>query len=180
VSDQPGQSGRPDPEPAADERAMKQCPDCAEMILEAARKCRYCGYRYDRPAQAQEGLFAHLMRRSAPRMTMTETLEQLGVELEQGEQPAGLWLAQVSGVDGYVVLTDQRLFFVMGLRHQKAATTAPWQHRLDELAGAEITSHRWKAALVLRWADSPAVSIEGLAPKDLQRLHSAVLDRVPS
>jgi hypothetical protein len=160
---------------------MKACPDCAEMVLEAARKCRYCGYRFDRPPSSQasqEGLFAHLMRRSAPRLTMTETLQQLGVELETGERTTGLWLGQIKGIDGYVVLTDRRLIFVIGLRHQQGSP-APWQHRLDELAGAEITSHRWKAALLLHWRDSPDMRIDGLAQKDLQPLHSALLARVP-
>jgi hypothetical protein len=176
VSSEQGQ----DQEPSAthDERAMKACPDCAEMILEAARKCRYCGYRYD-VQPAQEGLFAHLFRRPAQHLTMTETLQQLGVELHPGERPAGLWLAQVRGVDGYVVLTDERLCFVMGLRHRNE-TRAPWQRPLTELAGAEIAAHRRKATLVLRWRDSPALSIDGLAQKDVQRLHSALLERVSS
>ena len=46
--------------------------------------------------------------------------------------------------------------------------------------GAEIASHRWKATLVLHWLDSSDLTIEGLAQKDLQRLHSALLDRVRS
>ena len=179
-----GHSGGQDQKPGAtrDERAMKACPDCAELVLEAARKCRYCGYRFDRPSSQaqQEGLFAHLFRRPAQHLTMTETLEQLGVELHPGERPVGLWLAQVRGVDGYVVLTDARLFFVMTLRHQQAATTAPWQRPLTELEGAEITTHRRKATLVLRWRDSATLSIDGLAQKDLHRLHSALLERVSS
>jgi hypothetical protein len=161
---------------------MKACPDCAEMVLEAARKCRYCGYRFDRQPTsqaAQEGLVAHLFRRPAPHLTMTETLQQFGVDLDPGERPAGLWLGRVQGVDGYVVLTNERLCFIMGLRHQKEAP-GPWQHRLDELAGAEITTHRWRAALVLHWLDSPDLSIDGLARNDLRRLHSALLDRVRS
>ena len=55
---------------------------------------------------------------------MTETLEQLGVELEPGERTTGLWLGQVKGIDGYVVLTDARLVFVIGLRHQKGVARA--------------------------------------------------------
>jgi hypothetical protein len=162
---------------------MKACPDCAELVLEAARKCRYCGYRFDgQPVSQppQEGLFAHLLRRAPRHLTMAETLEQLGVELDPGERPVGLFLGQVRRVDGYLVLTEARLLFVMGLLHQKAATTAPWQRRLDELAGAEITTHHWKAVLVLHWADSAELSIEGLARNDLHRLHSALLDRVSS
>jgi hypothetical protein len=183
VSLEQGQSGGQDEEPAPTqgERAMKACPDCAELVLEAARKCRYCGYRFDRPSSKapQEGLFAHLLRRPAQHLTMIETLEQLGVELRPGERPVGLWLAQVTGVDGYVVLTDERLCFVMGLRHRNE-TRAPWQRPLTELEGAEISTHRRKATLVLRWRDSPAMSIDGLAQKDLQRRHSALLDRVSS
>ena len=160
---------------------MKACPDCAEMVLEAARKCRYCGYRFDQPTARpapQEGLLAHLFRRSAPHLTMAETLQQLGVELDAGERPAGLWLGRVKGVDGYVVLTDERLLFVSGVRVRKDPP-APRQHSLDELAGAQITtSHRWKTTLVLHWLDSPDTSIEGPTRKDLQRLHSALLDRV--
>jgi hypothetical protein len=160
---------------------MKACPDCAEMVLEQARKCRYCGYWFDgqQPASQQGGSFAQLFRRSAPHLTMTQTVRQLGVELAPRERPAGLWLSRVEGVDGYVVLTDERLLFVVGLRHQKDSP-APWQHRLDELAGAEITSHRRKAALVLHWRDSPAMSIDGLARNDLQRLHSALLAVAPN
>ncbi len=28
-------------------RGSKECPDCAELIREAARKCRFCGFRFD-------------------------------------------------------------------------------------------------------------------------------------
>ena len=31
----------------AQESDLKACPDCAENVRTAARKCRYCGYRFD-------------------------------------------------------------------------------------------------------------------------------------
>ncbi len=155
---------------------MKACPDCAEMVLAAARKCRYCGHEF-RPATSAPpsvSLFRFLMRRSAPQLTMTETLEQLGIELDQGEQPAGLWLGRAYGSDGYVVLTDARLFFAAGLR-RAPGNPLPRQHSLDELAGAEVATRRWKSGLVLHWHHSPDMRIDGLARKHLRQLHSALL-----
>ena len=155
---------------------MKACPDCAELVLAAARKCRYCGYEF-RPAptpSASLGLFAFLMRRSAPPLTMAETLEQLGIELDPGERLDGLWLGRAYGTDGYVVLTDARLFFAGGLR-RAPGNPRPRQHSLDELAGAEVATRHWKSELVLHWHDSPDMSIDGLAPKHLRQLHSALL-----
>jgi len=155
---------------------MKACPDCAEMVLAAARKCRYCGYEF-RPATSAPpnvGLLSFLMRRSAPPLTMTETLEQLGIELDPGERLDGLWLGRAYGTDGYVVLTDARLFFAAGLR-RAPANPPPRQHSLDELAGAEVATRHWKSELVLHWHDSPDMSIDGLAPKHLRQLHSALL-----
>jgi predicted amidophosphoribosyltransferase len=36
-----------DPPPLAVARPTKTCPDCAETILEAARVCRHCGFRFE-------------------------------------------------------------------------------------------------------------------------------------
>ena len=145
------------------------------------RKCRYCGYEF-RPAAApasapDTNLFAFLMRRSAPQLTMTETLQQLGVELDPGERLEGLWLGRAYSSDGYVVLTDARLFFVAGLR-RAPGNPAPRQHSLDELAGAEVATRHWKSELILHWRDSPDMSIDGLAPKHLRELHSALLEQL--
>lgn len=31
----------------SEESEMKTCPDCAELVKSAAKKCRFCGYRFD-------------------------------------------------------------------------------------------------------------------------------------
>jgi hypothetical protein len=33
-------------EPRLDEQPTKKCPDCAETVLEEARVCKHCGYRF--------------------------------------------------------------------------------------------------------------------------------------
>jgi len=194
VSQEEGQpaSHAPGAAAAEDQRPKKACPDCAELVLAAARKCRYCGYEF-RPAPTptptgNEGLLSFLLRRGAPRLTMTETLVQFGIELDSGEQPAGMWLGRVQGSDGYVVLTDARLFFVLALR-PSADMPKPQQHRLDELVGAEVVTRFWKSALVLHWRGPVAnasdanlsgvsMNIDGLVQKDLRQLHALLLARI--
>jgi hypothetical protein len=177
VSEEEGQPGPQVPgAPDGDRPPLKACPDCAELVLAAARKCRYCGYEF-RPAPAppaNTSLFAFLLRRSAPQLTTAETLAQLGVELDPGERLDGWWVGRSHSSDGYVVLTDARLFFVAGLR-RAPGNPPPRQHSLDELAGAEVATRLWKSELVLHWHDSPDMRIDGLAPKHLRQLHSALL-----
>ena len=159
---------------------MKACPDCAELVLAAARKCRYCGYEFHpapTPTPTGNTMLGFLMRPAPQPLTMAQTLEQLGVKLDAGERLDGVWLGRAYGSDGYVVLTDARLFFVAGLR-RTPGNPAPRQHSLDELAGAEVATRLWKSELILHWRDSPDMSIDGLAPKHLRELHSALLEQL--
>jgi rubredoxin len=40
-------SGGPAPSTQVERPDMKTCPDCAELVKVAAKKCRYCGFRFD-------------------------------------------------------------------------------------------------------------------------------------
>ena len=50
---------------------MKTCPDCAESIQDAARKCRHCGYRYDEEGVATAALAAEPAAAASPRKKPT-------------------------------------------------------------------------------------------------------------
>lgn len=180
MSPEEGPSGQQVPQAGAaiDQRSAKTCPDCAELVLAAARKCRYCGYRFDHaPAPQGSASLLGILLRPPERLTMADTLAQLGVELGRDEQPAQMWLGRVQGSDGYVVLTDARLLFVKGLRRGNAAS-GPQQNSLSELAGVEVLSRRRKQILVIDWGRSGTMSIDSLSREGLRQLRSALLARI--
>jgi hypothetical protein len=98
----------------------KQCPDCAEQVLAQARKCRYCGYRFDR--RDRSPLLGDLrgnLRKDAPDRTLPRLLADWGVSLADGEQVRFFRLVEIDGKTGYLLVTGSRLaFFVARGRSQ--------------------------------------------------------------
>jgi hypothetical protein len=92
----------------------KQCPDCAEHVLAAARKCRYCGYRFDGKRTATRTLLDTLipgLRRDTREATFEEILADWGISLEADESVEWFRLADVDDRPGYVLVTSRRLLF---------------------------------------------------------------------
>jgi hypothetical protein len=94
----------------------KRCPDCAEQVLAAARKCRYCGYRFDRAAApSASAALARLLRRPPPpTASLSDVLAGWGTELEAGETVGYFGCCQLDGRTGFLLVTNVRIAFYAG------------------------------------------------------------------
>jgi hypothetical protein len=115
-----------DPAEAPIAPRYKQCPDCAEQVLAAARRCRFCDYRFDHQRSAGrsllEGLFSGL-RNAGPGGTINEILADWGSSLEPGESVEWFQLGDVDAQPGYLLVTSRRLLFFQQVgrtRHERA------------------------------------------------------------
>jgi hypothetical protein len=92
----------------------KQCPDCAEQVLEAARRCRFCGYRFDRGQHGRAALAADLwrgLRNDRRDATLSEVLADWGTALAPEEEVEFFRLAEIDERPGYLLVTTDRLVF---------------------------------------------------------------------
>jgi hypothetical protein len=92
----------------------KQCPDCAEQVLAAARRCRFCGYRFDRVEHGRAALAADLLRglRNDRRdATLSDVLADWGTALAPEEEVEFFRLAEIDERPGYLLVTSDRLVF---------------------------------------------------------------------
>jgi hypothetical protein len=124
------------------DRELKRCPDCAETVLAEARKCRYCGYRFDGGRFGQTSLLASLLNSKQPahHLTPTELVADLGVALAPGEEVKVLTFCHVQSSHGYLVLTGRRLVFLqhVGARNYRRQFERPLQSVID----AEVSGRR--------------------------------------
>jgi len=101
---------------------QKQCPDCAEMVRAEARVCSFCGYRFDGArrddrrggSSSATGALADLLRRPKAARSLTEILENWGLELDLEETVAHFGYCTLDRAHGFLLITTARLAFFAG------------------------------------------------------------------
>jgi hypothetical protein len=93
----------------------KRCPDCAEQVLAAARKCRYCGYRFGRTGARTGDSLADLVRTPPERKkTVPELLSQWGTPLAADESVVYFGHCWCDRRLGFLLVTNARVAFYAG------------------------------------------------------------------
>lgn len=97
----------------------KRCPDCAELVLAAALKCRFCGYRFDQASYSSDRSLADLLRRpKSSTASLPELLSRWGFELGPDESVAYFGHCRADGQAGYLLITTARFAFLVGRRQE--------------------------------------------------------------
>jgi hypothetical protein len=148
----------------------KQCPDCAERVLAAARKCRYCGYRFDSSGRSRGGALAELIPalvRPQREATMPEILADWHVQLGEHERVGFFRLAVMDERPGYLLVTTERLIFFAQTSRRNHATWV--EYPLGAVSGMRISGSRLRPRLELRARDARHI-VSGIGATGIRRL----------
>lgn len=172
----------------------KRCPDCAELVRAQARKCRFCGYRFDgdtaqgggtTKAGTAQGRGTTKDPRSpneAP-SSVAELVSDWGTELDSDEEIAFFLPARVLEIDAkpanrdtesFLLITNRRLFLYRPLRrnvldllrHGRGSVEVAFSVSLADAIPVSV-ERRWRRA-ELRLGDQ--LLLGGVPPKKLEEI----------
>jgi hypothetical protein len=146
---------------ASDDCPTKICPDCAETVLAAARRCRYCGYRFDAgatpaPAASFGGVLGLLRRAHPPTTTVPDLMASWGIVPDPDEGHGTLCHGAIAGEPGFIVVTQTRFRFVPALLRSTPGSVRE-EHLLVDLLRVHSGRHRLRRALFIEWRDTRTV-----------------------
>jgi len=146
----------------SDDRPTKSCPDCAETVLAAASKCRFCGYRFEpapspAPSGGPGGVLSLLRREaSRPPLRLQDLLDSWGITPGDDDPEPALFNGSIAGVFGFIVVSETRLYFVPATRASKAVRVSE-QHEMSDLLRVHRRRHRLRRALFLEWRNTRTI-----------------------
>ena len=169
-----------------DARPTKICPDCAETVLAAARKCRFCDYRFEeaeggkgsaqpagrpRPTAGPLDSMLSLLRRPDPQLgTEAELLASWGIVLDDDEGEAALCHGSIGGTVGFVAVTSTRFRFIPAKRRTPPLPVLE-EHRLGDLIRVHRGRRLLRRVLFIEWRESRTVmQLDGAQLARLERL----------
>jgi hypothetical protein len=135
----------------ADEDVDKRCPECAEKVLAPARRCRFCGFRFDtggreRPAGALETIIPGPVH-ARHGATMTQILAHWNVTLVADEEIRFFTAGVADDRNGYLLVTSGRIVFFaqQGRRDHETHFAYP----LSSVGGVRRRGLRWSPRLMI-------------------------------
>ena len=137
-----------------------------------ARKCGYCGYRFDAGPSRHLNLLSFLLgnQHSTEQLTPVEMVRDWGVDLATDEPVALLAYGHVSARHGYLALTDRRFIFLEhagGNAYRRLA-----EHPLGSLTGTDTSGGTLRLV-----GNDYEIAVHGLAPWALEQARGLLSDR---
>jgi hypothetical protein len=155
-------------------------------VLAAARKCRFCGYRFEEAAAAQppasptggesasptplDAVLSMIRRPDRPLGTEAQLLAGWGIVLDEDEGDAVLCHGSIGGKTGFIVVTSTRFRFIPATSRTKPLPVLE-DHRLTDLIRVHRRRHRLRRALFVEWREArTVVQLDGQQLDRLERL----------
>lgn len=95
-------------------------------------------------------------RTESPPMSVRDLLESWGIEPDDEDAEPALFNGTISGVFGFIVVTQTRFCFVPATRTSKAVAVTE-QHLLSDLLRIHTRRHRMRRSLFIEWRNTRTI-----------------------
>jgi hypothetical protein len=112
-------------------------------VLAAARKCRYCGYRFDAPRPGAARSLLERLGASRPQheARFDEVLADWNISIAEGETTASFRYVSVDSQWGYLLVTDRRIVFIADRRREQTPVLEYSGHEVESVRAGRGRRH---------------------------------------